>query len=147
MTFYRISELRVMLATLIWRYDKKKSFHCINSIYQFIKPFLDNRTSVFEEYGAFKYLKLQHCSLPSANNVKGTIRASSREQSSLNFPSNQSFSAHAQPFIRPTCQVLWVKVPNGLPLNSGQISSSIIQEGGLRSIKFVNIPHNIHIVL
>ena len=27
---------------------------CINTIYQFIKPFLDNKMSVFEEYGAFK---------------------------------------------------------------------------------------------
>ena len=65
-----------MLATLIQRYDKK-SFHfwsssrtgdklkfyklsdatfnnCINTIYQFIKPFLDNKISVFEEYEAFK---------------------------------------------------------------------------------------------
>ena len=29
-------------------------FDLINSIYQFIKPFLDNEMSVFEEYGAFK---------------------------------------------------------------------------------------------
>ena len=26
---------------------------CINTIYQFIKPFLDNKMSIFEEYGAF----------------------------------------------------------------------------------------------
>ena len=54
-----------MLATLIQRYDKK-SFHfknerliyrlsgatfydCIYTIYQFSKPFLDNKMSVFEE--------------------------------------------------------------------------------------------------
>ena len=59
-----------MLAIVIQRYDKK-SFHfkkerlteilqavtfydCINAIYLFIKPFLDNETSNFEEYGAFK---------------------------------------------------------------------------------------------
>ena len=29
-------------------------YDCINTIYQFIKPFLDNKVSVFEEYGAFK---------------------------------------------------------------------------------------------
>ena len=65
-----------MLVTLIQRYDKK-SFHfknerlteilqavrstfydCINSIYEFIKPFLDNKMSIFEEYGAFKNLFL-----------------------------------------------------------------------------------------
>ena len=28
---------------------------CINTIYQFIKPFLDNKMSIFEEYGAFKW--------------------------------------------------------------------------------------------
>ena len=28
----------------------------INTIYQFIKPFLDKKMSTFEEYGAFKYL-------------------------------------------------------------------------------------------
>ena len=26
---------------------------CINTIYQFIKPFLKNKMSTFEEYGAF----------------------------------------------------------------------------------------------
>ena len=26
----------------------------INILYQFIKPFLDNKMSIFEEYGAFK---------------------------------------------------------------------------------------------
>ena len=29
-------------------------YDCINTIYQIIKPFLDNRMSIFEEYGAFK---------------------------------------------------------------------------------------------
>ena len=62
----------VSLATLIQRYDKK-SFHfknkrlteivqavrcplydCNNTIYQFIKSFLNNKMSIFEEYGAFK---------------------------------------------------------------------------------------------
>ena len=75
-SFYGISEL--MLPTLIQRYDKK-SFHFwsssktkykqkfymmsdatfydrINTIYQFIKPFLNKikQMSIFEEYGAFK---------------------------------------------------------------------------------------------
>ena len=73
MIFYRISEL--MLPTLIQRYNKK-SFHFlsssktrdelkfyrlsdatfydrINTIYQFIKPFLDNKMSIFEEDGVF----------------------------------------------------------------------------------------------
>ena len=27
---------------------------CVNTIYQFIKPFLDNKMYIFEEYGAFK---------------------------------------------------------------------------------------------
>ena len=38
MKFYRLSD-----ATF---YD------CINTIYQFIKPFLDNKMSIFEKYGA-----------------------------------------------------------------------------------------------
>ena len=50
-----------MLAALIKRYDKIISFQergatsndCINTMYQFIKPFLDNEMSVFEEYEAF----------------------------------------------------------------------------------------------
>ena len=29
-------------------------YDCISTIHQFIKPFLDNNMSVFEEYGAFK---------------------------------------------------------------------------------------------
>ena len=31
-------------------------YDCINTIYQFIKSFLDNKMSIFEEYGAFKFL-------------------------------------------------------------------------------------------
>ena len=65
--FYRISEL--MLPTLIQRYDKTnyfisrtkcyrlsgaKFYDCINTIYPFIKPFLDNKMSIFDEYGDFK---------------------------------------------------------------------------------------------
>ena len=60
-----------MLATLIQRYDKNHFcfdpvqelkfyrlssatfYGCINTIHQFIKPFLDNKMSIFEEYGAF----------------------------------------------------------------------------------------------
>ena len=58
-----------MLPTLIQRYDKNHFFSkpadglkfyrlsdatfydCITTIYQFIKPFLDNKMSIFEEYG------------------------------------------------------------------------------------------------
>ena len=29
-------------------------YDCINTIYQFIETFLDNKMSIFEEYGAFK---------------------------------------------------------------------------------------------
>ena len=73
MIFHRISEL--MLATLIQRYDNKCHFisrtrdqlkfyrtsgatfyDCINTIYQFIKPFLEIKMSILEEYGAFKIL-------------------------------------------------------------------------------------------
>ena len=70
MIFYHFSEL--ILSTLIQRYDKKKIilfqereinrnnrlsgapfYDFINTIYQFIKPFLDNKMSISEEYGAF----------------------------------------------------------------------------------------------
>ena len=29
-------------------------YDCIYTIYEFIKPFSDNKISIFEEYGAFK---------------------------------------------------------------------------------------------
>ena len=68
MIFYCVTEL--MLTILIQRQDKKFHFkkerlteiyrlsnasfyNCINTIYQFSKPFLDNKMSIFEEYGAF----------------------------------------------------------------------------------------------
>ena len=68
MIFYRISEL--MLATLIQRYDKNISFLIqfknarlteilqtvrshVNDFINILKPFLDNKMSIFEEYGAF----------------------------------------------------------------------------------------------
>ena len=61
-----------MLPTLIQRYNKNHFisrtrdllkfyrlsvvtfYDSVNTIYQFIKPFLDNKMSIFEEYGAFK---------------------------------------------------------------------------------------------
>ena len=74
MIFNGISEL--MKATLIQRYDKNHFifdpvqeweinwnfyklsdatfYDCINTIYLFIKSFLDNKMTIFEEYGAFK---------------------------------------------------------------------------------------------
>ena len=35
-------------------------YDCITTIYQFIKPFsfLDNKMSIFEEYGAFKNINI-----------------------------------------------------------------------------------------
>ena len=33
----------------------------INTIYQFIKPFLDNKMSIFEEYAAFNFLYDKLC--------------------------------------------------------------------------------------
>ena len=32
----------------------------INLLYQFIKPFLDNKMSIFEEYGTFMSVKLHY---------------------------------------------------------------------------------------
>ena len=88
MIFYGISEL--MLAIFIQRYDKKNLFisrlrdllkfyrlsgttiyGCINIIYQFIKPFLDNKKSIFEEYGAFQFrLWLIYRSIDLSLNVR-----------------------------------------------------------------------------
>ena len=87
MIFIRISDL--ILVTLIQRYDQKKSFHflsnsrtrdllkfyrlseatfndCISTIYQFIKPFLHNKMSIFETYVAFndKYWQLAASAFP-----------------------------------------------------------------------------------
>ena len=67
------------MATLLQRYDKKiisffiqlknerltefyrlsgaTFYDQINAICKFIKPFLDNKMSIFEEYGAFKLRK------------------------------------------------------------------------------------------
>ena len=69
------------MATLIQGYDTKNHFifdqfkktlefyiqtdatlyDCINTIYQFILPFLDNKMSIFEKYGAFKEEYLVIC--------------------------------------------------------------------------------------
>ena len=40
----------------ILRLSDATFYVCINTIYQFIKPFLDKKKSIFDEYGAFKYL-------------------------------------------------------------------------------------------
>ena len=83
-----------MLPTLNQRYDKKSFHFCfgsrtrdclkfyrlsdatfddrINTIYQFIKPFLDKKSLFFEDYGAFKCNKVKHyCLLVN----KGTLRS------------------------------------------------------------------------
>ena len=43
------------------------------------------------------------------------ITAASRVKDSSDFPSNQSFSAHARHISKATCLVLGLKVPFGLP--------------------------------
>ena len=92
MNFYHISEL--MLATLIQRYDRKSFhfknerlkfyrlsgatlYHC-NTIYQFIKSFLDKNISIFEEYGAFKGIKIRCVLVISliTDTRQGTIKPS-----------------------------------------------------------------------
>ena len=37
-----------------YRLSDATFYDLINTIYQFIKPFLDKKMSIFEEYGAFK---------------------------------------------------------------------------------------------
>ena len=39
---------------MFYRLSGATFYDCINTIYLFIKPFLDNKMSIFEEYGAFK---------------------------------------------------------------------------------------------
>ena len=50
--FWSSSRMREYLK--FYRLSDATFYNCINTIYQFIKPFLDNRMSLFEEYGAFK---------------------------------------------------------------------------------------------
>ena len=38
----------------MYRLSGATFYDCINTIYQFIKSFLDNKMSILEEYGAFK---------------------------------------------------------------------------------------------
>ena len=47
-----ISRTRDLLK--FYRLSDATFYDHINTIYQFIKPFLDNKMSIFEEYGAFK---------------------------------------------------------------------------------------------
>ena len=43
----------------IYRLSVATFYDCINTIYQFIKPFLDNKMSIFKEYGAFKDIRIK----------------------------------------------------------------------------------------
>ena len=47
-TLYR----RVSVMLKFYRLSGATFYDCINTIYQFIKPYLDNETSILEEYGA-----------------------------------------------------------------------------------------------
>ena len=42
-----------------YRLSGAKFYDCINTIYQFIKPFLDNKISIFEECGVFTEVKIR----------------------------------------------------------------------------------------
>ena len=48
---YFISRMRDQLK--FYRLSGATFYDCTNAIYQFIIPFLDNKMSIFEEYGAF----------------------------------------------------------------------------------------------
>ena len=79
MIFYHISELMMAMIKnhFISRLRDKLKYYrlsgatfydCMTTIYQFIKPFLDNKMSIFEEYGDFKclcYSLFIHCQLDS----------------------------------------------------------------------------------
>ena len=41
-----------------YRLSDATFYDCINTMYHFIKPFLDNKMSIFEEYGAFNIFSL-----------------------------------------------------------------------------------------
>ena len=63
--FYRITELTLATfhfknerLTEIYRLSGATFYACINTIHQFIKPFFDNKMSIFEEYGLFKLVIL-----------------------------------------------------------------------------------------
>ena len=50
-----ISRMRL---TEILKVSGATLYDCFNAIHQFIKAFLDNKISIFEEYGAFKCYKV-----------------------------------------------------------------------------------------
>ena len=58
MIFYPISELFLLK---FYRLSEATFYDRINTIYQFIKPFLDKKWSIFEEYGAFNMLFVLEC--------------------------------------------------------------------------------------
>ena len=47
------SEIRKKNHFKFYRLSDVTFYDCINTIYQFTKPFLDNKMPIFEEYGAF----------------------------------------------------------------------------------------------
>ena len=62
MIFYCISELILAIFSFLSQFKSEIKFYrlsgatfpdCVNTIYQLINPFLDNKMSTFEEYGAF----------------------------------------------------------------------------------------------
>ena len=57
------SEIQIKIISFQERESRRSGatlYDCINTIYQFIKPFLDNKMSIFEEYGAFNGIELKH---------------------------------------------------------------------------------------
>ena len=52
--FIFLSSSRTRDKLKFYRLSDATFYDLINTIYQFIKPFLDAKMSIFEEYGAFK---------------------------------------------------------------------------------------------
>ena len=52
----------------VYRLTDATFYDCINTIYQVIKPFLDYKMSIFEEYGAFKEILVYVYSRSIVNN-------------------------------------------------------------------------------
>ena len=58
---------------------KCQIYDSINTIYQFMKPFSDNKMSIFEDYGAFKQLiSIVHILLPETDNCPSWINRKER---------------------------------------------------------------------
>ena len=82
-------------------------YDCINTIYQFMKPFFDNKMSIFEEFGAFNVLSWRSVNL--LTHFPGQAWPSRPDNRFKCTDQKKGFANSIDPDVTAlTCNLIWI---------------------------------------